>query len=192
MRRSKWVWMPHPGHFICASECQFVLNTYVGGFIVSTVGEYIPSEISMKIKMESRGVATDKKGDALLAQYLDLFGYEDIGCNRKYETMVFKAKKISNRDCCMYRASDFGEVDFDGYMDAVEATKGHYEMCQKWSSECHHLRLSMTTQVNKWKQQLRSMEDSFVRWYRTQLVRTAVLWKSSKLCRLISHKKQSK
>jgi hypothetical protein len=34
-----WVWMRHPAHFIGAGDCQFFLATYVGTYIVSTVGE---------------------------------------------------------------------------------------------------------------------------------------------------------
>ena len=186
MRKSKWVWMPHPGHFICASDCHFVLNTCVGRYIVSTVGELIPSEFSMRLKFERHGELIDAKGDALIAQYLERFGYEDVGYSRKFETMVFKAKRGSDGDCCAYSAECFRELDFNSYNTAEEATKGHYELCQKWSSEWHHLRLNMTTTASKWKQQLRSMEGSFVQWYRTQLVLTAIRWKSSKLSRIIS------
>jgi hypothetical protein len=39
MTRDKWVWMGHSGHFILGSSCRFHLNTYVGRYIVSTVGE---------------------------------------------------------------------------------------------------------------------------------------------------------
>lgn len=40
-----WIWMPHPGHFIAADACMFRLCTYVGGFIVSTVGDYKDGEV---------------------------------------------------------------------------------------------------------------------------------------------------
>lgn len=70
INNQSWIWMPHAGHFCGANECNFRLNTYVGGYIVSTVGEYCPI-----IKL---GKST----------------FEEIGRNRLYETMVFKAKKL--------------------------------------------------------------------------------------------------
>ena len=42
MRKGKWIWMPHTGHFICGSRCRFHLNTYIGKYIVSTIGELWP------------------------------------------------------------------------------------------------------------------------------------------------------
>lgn len=39
MDRRGWIWMAHPGHFCRAWDCRFRLNAYVGGFIVSTLGE---------------------------------------------------------------------------------------------------------------------------------------------------------
>jgi len=54
--KGKWIWMPHAGHLIVSSDCRFHLNTYVGGYIVSTVGEYFPDEGVREIFAESRGV----------------------------------------------------------------------------------------------------------------------------------------
>jgi hypothetical protein len=107
MKKDKWIWMPHAGHFICADRCKFRLNTYVGEYIVSTVGE----------------------------MYLTLDGeekLETVGCDRLYETMVFKAVK-SNNQCCPYRIVVEKEVDFKGYNKPEDARRGHLELCQKWS-----------------------------------------------------------
>ena len=105
--KEDWLWMPHPGHFICAYDCRFRLNTYVNGFIVSTVGELV---LNGKI--------------------------EEIGSGRLYETMVFKAKK-STHICCPYEAvfSGDNEIDFDGYNTPEEAYEGHLNMCEKWHKE---------------------------------------------------------
>lgn len=101
--QDKWVWMPHAGHFISGYRCCFKLNTKVGKYIISTVGE-LPD------------------GD----------GFMDIGADRKYETMVFPAKK-SKTKCCPWEARSWGGIDFKGYNEAEDAYKGHLAMCRKYS-----------------------------------------------------------
>lgn len=112
MNRSEWIWMPHAGHFILGDRCHFRLNTYVGNYIVSTVGE-LP-----KINNDGRD-------------------FENIGAGRKYETFVFKAQKETNEaaQCCPYAMSDPSEIDGEGYNDSVSAYKGHLAMCEKWAKE---------------------------------------------------------
>jgi hypothetical protein len=105
MSRENWVFMPHAGHFIGGNFCQFRLNTWVGKYIVSTIGEL---------------------------QFSEKDGIKEIGMNRKYETMVFRAVKSKTR-CCPYRIRVENEVDFRGYNTANDATKGHMELCEKWS-----------------------------------------------------------
>ena len=109
MKKENWIWMPHPGHYCCASQCLFKLNTYVGGYIVSTVGEYI---------------ASDNKSDE----------FDDVGLNRKYETMVFKAEKSDN-ECCPYGMESVDNVDFEGYNSSEDAMAGHYRFCKKWAKK---------------------------------------------------------
>jgi hypothetical protein len=106
MKREDWIWMPHPGHYICAERCLFRLNTYVGEYIVSTVGE-------LQIKPEDE-------------QYLD------IGRGIKYETMVFKAVKTAH-GCCPYEADISEEREVQRYNAPEDAYKGHLELCEKWS-----------------------------------------------------------
>jgi len=113
MIKGKWVWMPHAGHFIGGSECRFVLNTYVGGYIVSTVGEY-PDPLKR---------SNDYQGK-----------FMEIGLNRLYETMVFKAVKAEDK-CCPYRIDVSTEKDFEGYMTAEQAVSGHMKLCNKWSKK---------------------------------------------------------
>jgi len=139
MKKNKWVWMPHAGHFICGDKCQFHLNTYVGGYIVSTVGELWFDRGSREIHAEvydPTWLAENKyrKGDDFDSAYMKKFGFEEIGCDRKYETMVFKAKKAKDENkCCPWRIIVEKEVDFDGYNSANDAYKGHLKMCKKWS-----------------------------------------------------------
>ena len=103
-----WIWMPHPGHFICSSQCRFIMNTCVGKYIVSTVGEWWPDRGQREIHAKIYDPAWFAEHHALLGdnfdrEYKKKFGYEDIGCDRKYETMVFKSRK-SGHKCCPYEA----------------------------------------------------------------------------------------
>jgi len=106
------IWMPHAGHFICSSRCQFRLNTYVNGYIISTVGEYVPSTRTYSDE------ADDK--------------FEKIGFDRLYETMVFKAKK-SNFKCCPYEMVDPTGIEMAGYNEASDAYKGHLKLVNKYA-----------------------------------------------------------
>ncbi len=116
MKKEDWTWMGHPGHFIGASCCKFHLNTEVGGYIVSTVGEYQPDrEVFEILKCKEK--------------------YMEIGYNRLYETMVFKSKKTSEEfKCCPFEAViGGGELDMKGYNDSGSAYLGHLELCEEWS-----------------------------------------------------------
>ena len=133
----KEIWMGHAGHFICSSHCQFHLNTYVNGYIISTVGELWNERAIREIhaKIHDPKWLLDngnKKGDDFDSAYMKRFGFEDIGFKRKYETMVFKAKK-SKHKCCPYEMCSGDNVDFDSYNTADEAQVGHYKMLRKWS-----------------------------------------------------------
>jgi len=132
MKKANWIWMPHAAHFILGSLCQFKLATYVGGYIVSTVGEYLPDAAVKEILAESRGIKIEGRGDARIADYQRKIGFEDIGCDRKYETMVFKANP-SKHKCCPFRMESGTEIDMDGYNDSDEAMTGHIKMCKKWA-----------------------------------------------------------
>jgi len=129
--RKDIIWMPHPGHFICGSDCRFHLSTYVNGYIVSTVGELLPEESSREIHAEVRGIKLEGRGDARRADFLDKCGYVDIGYDRKYETMVFKAMK-SKEVCCPWRMAGGSELDFEGYNDPGDACRGHMCMVEKY------------------------------------------------------------
>lgn len=113
MTPDKWIWMPHPAHFIAGFGCRFRLATYVGnGFLVSTVGEYISP------------LAKESEEDFL-----------PIGCDRLYETMVFKAERAVDSACCPWIQKDSTELDFEGYNKPNEAMNGHMKMCLKWSKK---------------------------------------------------------
>jgi hypothetical protein len=134
MKKENWVWMPHPGHLIVGNECRFHLNTYVGGFIVSTVGEYFPDAPVRELLAESQGIKLEGVGDARRADYMKKVGYQEIGFERTYETMVFKAMRSAD-SCCPWRQESGMNLDMEGYTNAGDATKGHLRLCRKWAEK---------------------------------------------------------
>jgi len=141
-KQENWIWMPHAGHLIVGNKCQFHLNTYVGGYIVSTVGEYWPERSSREIHAEVYDLDwlnknRHLKGDNFDYAYMKRFGYEAIGADRTFETIVFRARRETNPEemCCLWTIDVGKQVDFDGYNDRVEAYKGHLQLCKKWATK---------------------------------------------------------
>lgn len=134
--RCRWVWMPHPAHLCVARDCRFHLATYVGGYIVSTVGEYEPEMAVREIHAASRGIQLVGRGDERRADAMRKLGFETIGLERTYETMVFKAVRTSREDteCCLWKITG-GSLDMDGYNHGGEAFKGHLRLCDKWAKK---------------------------------------------------------
>ncbi len=139
-KKENWVWMPHAGHLIVGHYCRFHLNTYVGKYIVSTVGEYWPErqvrEIHAKVHdpvwwNENRLL----QGNNFDRAYMQRFGFEEIGLNRTYETMVFRAKRELDPRymCCPWTMRDTENLDDAAYIDSVEAYRGHLAMCKIWA-----------------------------------------------------------
>jgi len=111
VKREDWIWMPHPAHFIGGTDCRFFLATYVGEYIVSTVGQYRP------------GPPLHERGEDV-----------EIGLDRLFETMVFRAKPTPDAECgCTFQIDVAEEVDFAPYNDPKSAAVGHYAMCEKWA-----------------------------------------------------------
>lgn len=132
-----WIWMPHAGHFICGRDCQYHLTTFVNGYIVSTVGELWFDRQLRIIHAQIHDPAwlaenRDLKGEFFDEEYKNKFGFEQVGADRLYETMVFHAKAYKSK-CCPYVAANWTDLDFKGYNDADAATEGHYALCLKWS-----------------------------------------------------------
>ena len=126
--------MPHPGHFICASDCRFRLNTYVNGYIVSTVGEMFPDAPVREILAKCKKITLRGQGDERKYDYMKKVGYEEVGFGRKYETMVFKAVK-SEEKCCPWKIDVETELECDGYNDPESATLGHYKRCKEYDKK---------------------------------------------------------
>ena len=121
--KKHWEWFGNAGHFICGRWCRFHLTTKVGPWLVSTVGELVHPR---------HGMGSELKEDEWMA---DNWLGEDIGCNRKYETMVFRAGKPCDVDGC---GCGFPQIDGEelaalGYNDAKSATEGHMRLCEEYS-----------------------------------------------------------
>lgn len=117
--------MGHAGHFICGHMCQFRRNTYVNGFIVSTVGEYHPSTVFEDGKLRARRDADPP---------------ETIGAGpHLYETMVFKAvaakKGTPGAECCPFRAETGDNIDGERHMTSDEAEAWHERTVLKYEKK---------------------------------------------------------
>lgn len=132
-----WKWFGHHGHLIVGRDCRFHLCTQVGDYLISTVGEYLPDERVREIIAQSRGVELRGKGDERRADFLKKIGFETIGLDRTYETMVFRVGDdvcdTPECGCGMPKVEDWGELDMEGYNSAGDATRGHVAMCEKWA-----------------------------------------------------------
>lgn len=125
IKASDWEWFGNHGHFICGRWCRFHPTTRVGKYLVSTVGEYVhPRHSNGSEKTEQEWLTKNWPG-------------EDIGHERKFETMVFLAgKPCSTPQCdCGLPSIDGTELDADGYNTPGDATKGHLAMCKKWAQK---------------------------------------------------------
>jgi hypothetical protein len=127
------------GHFICADKCQFHITTQIGTYLVSTVGELWPGRAVREIIAKSHDPAwltknQSLKGDAFDAAYMERFGYDTIGHDRKFETMVFKTSALCKCGCGMPEIIP-SELDFAGYNDRASANSGHEAMCVKWEKK---------------------------------------------------------
>ena len=130
---SERVWMGHPGHFIGGSDCRYHLNTYVNGYIVSTVGEYCPSTVY------ERGTFRARRGDD---------PPEPLGSGKEslYETVVFEATRREPDDmdagfksCCPWFQASGDCLDSRRYATADDAAAGHAEMLEKWEQYSREL-----------------------------------------------------
>lgn len=120
MKKRIVIEMPHAGHFIGASECEFRRNTYVNGFIVSTVGE---------LKGRNYEKLAGRK-----ATHGELYRTLGIEPDSFYETMVFKAMK-SGHKCCPYVADvSAGDEECVRYADEGAASEGHDKLVLKYAS----------------------------------------------------------
>jgi hypothetical protein len=136
----EWKWFGNVGHFICGHMCRFHLCTLVGEYLVSTVGEFWPERNVREIHAKINDIAwlsthRDLRGDAFDHAYMRRFGYEEVGYQRKYETMVFNAGEPCSAEGCgcgLPALKDGMELDFLPANDAKTATENHMQLCKKY------------------------------------------------------------
>lgn len=132
-----WRWFGHAAHLIVGQDCRFHMATVVGPWLVSTVGEYLPDSSVRDVLAQVRGITLEGKGDERRADWMTKVGFEEIGYERTYETMVFRAGTpctLPDCHCGLPQLADASEVDFSGYNSAGDAAAGHYAMCERWAS----------------------------------------------------------
>ena len=121
--QEKWQWFGSPAHFCCASWCRFHLATKVGKYLISTVGEYVPPRNS------GGGEQTEAKW------LMENWPGENIGFNRKYETMVFRAGKVCRKTGCKCGLPMIGsdELTCLGANQAGQAARNHMNLCREYA-----------------------------------------------------------
>ena len=130
--------MPHGGHFIAAHRCAFRLNTFVNGFIVSTVGEYEDNTYIFELLDSDEGRRRRIKGferrKLINPEKPQLAKYEELAPGAFYETYVFKGRKTRDEDwlCCPFEVADINRLDADHYNCPVRAYQGHLLFCEKY------------------------------------------------------------
>lgn len=101
----RWKWFGHAAHLCVAQDCRFHMVTAIGRYVVSSVGDY-------------------RKG---------LEPARQIGCERLYETHVFKRAQGSCPCGCGLPNLILSEIDSLPANDAKIATKNHMKMCKKYA-----------------------------------------------------------
>ena len=141
-----WKWIGMPGHFIHASYCEFHLCTEVNGFLVSTVGAWIPEAKACRILAETRGIELKGTDDySVRCDFVDkigLLGMDGLPeSKKKYETMVFaldlETEYCQHEYCKCGLPTNFSHIPIETqyYETAGEATSGHIEMCKKYDNK---------------------------------------------------------
>lgn len=127
IERDKWIWHGMAGHYILSDRCLFHLQTIIGKYVVTTVGDLHD--------IYPGGVAEVAKDSGF--EHLPC-GAREIGYKIFYETMVFElaeAKKFDGRRQKKGKRKSWAELDFSGYQTEDEAHRGHMLMCEKWAAE---------------------------------------------------------
>lgn len=115
---SEWQWFGHAGHFFCGHACRFHMCTHVGGYLVSTIGEYVPSS--------QAGGRERVKNE-----------WVELSSGRLYETMVFHAGEpcdIEDCKCGQPTLKDATELEMFPANDAGDARANHMMLCKQYAA----------------------------------------------------------
>jgi len=124
IREKYWKWFGLVGHFICGRWCRFHMATQIGDHFISTVGLYVhPRHSQGSEQAEIKFLAENPNG-------------EQIGYDRTYETMVFRAGlACTATDCdCGMPQIDGHELDYLPANSIKEAQDNHMMLCKKWAN----------------------------------------------------------
>jgi hypothetical protein len=137
--QSQWKWYGHAGHLIVGQWCRYHLCTLVNGYLVSTVGEYWPERPVREIHAhvhDPKWLAENqhRRGGDFDSAYMKRFGFENIGCDRKYETFVFKAGEPCKSETCGCGLPEINGSELDSLSanDAKTAANNHLILCRKF------------------------------------------------------------
>jgi hypothetical protein len=103
----KWDWYGYPAHFVGATNCRFRMTTRIGNYIVSSVGD-------LRWQNDQREPS-------------------EIGCDRLYETYVFKVGARCDCGCGERRIDGGQEIDSLSANDAIAARANHMKLCRKYA-----------------------------------------------------------
>lgn len=137
MGKENWTWMPHVDSII-GDDCQFRLCTYVNGYLITTIGEYLPERNILKSIHPLDNKLQTLKGDEFDRYFLSKYGYEKIAMGHLYQTQVFIAqKRVEEEDQCCTHHRVKGEycIESNGYAYAVSATVGHMNLCLEYDKK---------------------------------------------------------
>lgn len=101
-----WKWYGYGGHFVGSKSCAFHLATRIGGFLVSTVGDYMPGAMPR----QTLGASPDSF----------------------FETYVFECDGDTEDGDPNIRS--WGEIDGGRYSQSILAERGHYDFCRKYAA----------------------------------------------------------
>lgn len=101
-----WKWYGFPGHFVDGGRCAFHLTTRIGGYLISTIGCYLPEGAQE---------------------------YKEIGWKRKFETYVFTCDG-DNSDGDPH-ITNLYEISSKAYNKSIDAEEGHYRICWKYAEK---------------------------------------------------------
>ena len=107
MPRINYIWHGFPAHFVMRDQCRFHLTTSVGKNVVSTIGDCVIDD-----------------GTTI-----------EIGCGRKYETMVFRITVHCKCGCGLPEIGD--QLDSAGYNSPKDARAGHLKLCHEYAKPKH-------------------------------------------------------
>ena len=99
----------------------------------------MPDSKVQEIIADSSGIKLEGMGDARAHDFMQKLGFQDIGFERKFETMAFplgdKVCDTSECGCGAPIPDDWSESDFAAYNTIKEATLGHEETCMKYDMD---------------------------------------------------------